>query len=140
MADRDSIISSTNDVINMLTDASKIEDKIKKLTDELNDIRVLVEKLIKDNSSRSQNQTEYNEKYDSLNDKYNSNKEKLDKALKEKESMEEKADALKRFLNNLSERPTIIETYDPFLWNVMLEKTIVNKDEQSPSSSKEDKR
>lgn len=128
MADKDSIISSTSAVIDMLTDTSKLDEKIKKLTDELNDIRVLVENLIKDNSSRSQNQAEYSEKYDSLNEKYNSTKEKLDKELEEKESMVEKADALRRFLKNLSERPTLIETYDPILWNVMLEKAIVNKD------------
>lgn len=128
MVDRDELIASTNAVITMLTDTTKIDEKIKKLTEDLTDIRVLVESLIKDNASRTQNQSEYLERYNSLNEKYNDAKFKLEKVMKEKEAATSKADGLRGFIMMLEDKPMMIEDYDSILWNVMLDEAVVNKD------------
>lgn len=99
-----------------------------KLNEELNDVRILVENLIKDNASRTQNQIEYTNKYNSLNEKYNLTKEKIEEAIIKRNEMQQNADSLKCFLKELTDNPSFIETYDSILWNSMLDEAIVNED------------
>lgn len=42
--------------------------------------------------------------------------------------MQQKADSLKCFLKELTDKPSLIETYDSILWNSMLDEAIVNED------------
>ena len=69
MVDKALLIENTKSIIELLIDTSKIDATIQKLNEELNDVRILVENLIKDNASRGQNQTEYTNRYNSLNGK-----------------------------------------------------------------------
>lgn len=69
MVDKALLIENTKSIIELLIDTSKIDATIQKLNEELNDVRILVENLIKDNASRGQNQTEYTNRYNSFNGK-----------------------------------------------------------------------
>lgn len=53
MVDKALLIENTKSIIELLTDTSKIDVTIQKLNEELNDVRILVENLIKDNASRA---------------------------------------------------------------------------------------
>lgn len=128
MVDKTLLIENTKSIIELLTDTSKIDATIQKLNEELNDVRILVENLIKDNASRTQNQIEYTNRYKSLNEKYNLTKEKIEEAIIKRNEMQQKADSLKCFLKELTDKPSLIETYDSILWNSMLDKAIVNED------------
>lgn len=128
MVDKTLLIENTKSIIELLTDTSKIDATIQKLNEELNDVRILVENLIKDNASRTQNQIEYTNKYNSLNEKYNLTKEKIEEAIIKRNEMQQKADSLKCFLKELTDKPSLIETYDSILWNSMLDEAIVNED------------
>lgn len=128
MVDKPLLIENTKSIIELLTDTSKIDATIQKLNEELNDARILVENLIKDNASRAQNQTEYTNRYNSLNEKYNLTKGKIEEALIKRNEMQQSADSLKSFLKELADKPSFIETYDSILWNSMLDEAIVNED------------
>ena len=128
MVDKTLLIENTKSIIELLTDTSKIDATIQKLNEELNDVRILVENLIKDNSSRTQNQIEYTNRYKSLNEKYNLTKEKIEEAIIKRNEMQQNADSLKCFLKELTDNPSFIETYDSILWNSMLDEAIVNED------------
>lgn len=128
MVDKPLLIENTKSIIELLSDTSKIDATIQKLNEELNDVRILVENLIKDNASRTQNQIEYTNKYNSLNEKYNLTKEKIEEAIIKRNEMQQNADSLKCFLKELTDKPSFIETYDSILWNSMLDEAIVNED------------
>ena len=128
MVDKTLLIENTKSIIELLTDTSKIDATIQKLNEELNDVRILVENLIKDNAARTQNQIEYTNRYKSLNEKYNLTKEKIEEAIIKRNEMQQKADSLKCFLKELTDKPSLIETYDSILWNSMLDEAIVNED------------
>lgn len=128
MVDKTLLIENTKSIIELLTDTSKIDATIQKLNEELNDVRILVENLIKDNASRTQNQIEYTNRYKSLNEKYNLTKEKIEEAIIKRNEMQQNADSLKCFLKELTGNPSFIETYDSILWNSMLDEAIVNED------------
>ncbi len=128
MVEKTLLIENTKSIIELLTDTSKIDATIQKLNEELNDVRILVENLIKDNASRTQNQIEYTNRYKSLNEKYNLTKEKIEEAIIKRNEMQQKADSLKCFLKELTDKPSLIETYDSILWNSMLDEAIVNED------------
>lgn len=128
MVDKTLLIENTKSIIELLTDTSKIDATIQKLNEELNDVRILVENLIKDNASRTQNQIEYTNRYKSLNEKYNLTKEKIEEAIIKRNEMQQNADSLKCFLKELTDKPSLIETYDSILWNSMLDEAIVNDD------------
>lgn len=128
MVDKTLLIENTKSIIELLSDTSKIDATIQKLNEELNDVRILVENLIKDNASRTQNQIEYTNRYKSLNEKYNLTKEKIEEAIIKRNEMQQNADSLKCFLKELTDNPSFIETYDSILWNSMLDEAIVNED------------
>lgn len=128
MVDKPLLIENTKSIIELLSDTSKIDATIQKLNEELNDVRILVENLIKDNASRTQNQIEYTNKYNSLNEKYNLTKEKIEEAIIKRNEMQQNTDSLKCFLKELTDNPSFIETYDSILWNSMLDEAIVNED------------
>ena len=128
MVDKPLLIENTKSIIELLSDTSKIDATIQKLNEELNDVRILVENLIKDNASRTQNQIEYTNRYKSLNEKYNLTKEKIEEAIIKRNEMQQNADSLKCFLKELTDNPSFIETYDSILWNSMLDEAIVNED------------
>ena len=128
LVDKPLLIENTKSIIELLSDTSKIDATIQKLNEELNDVRILVENLIKDNASRTQNQIEYTNKYNSLNEKYNLTKEKIEEAIIKRNEMQQNADSLKCFLKELTDNPSFIETYDSILWNSMLDEAIVNED------------
>lgn len=128
MVDKTLLIENTKSIIELLTDTSKIHATIQKLNEEFNDVRILVENLIKDNASRTQNQIEYTNRYKSLNENYNLTKEKIEEAIIKMNEMQQNADSLKCFLKKLTDKPSLIETYDSILWNSMLDEAIVNED------------
>lgn len=128
MVEKVLLIENTKSIIELLTDTSKIDVTIQKLNEELNDVRILVENLIKDNASKAQNQTEFTNRYNSLNEKYNLTKGKIEEAITKRNEMQQSADSLKSFLKELDNKPSLIETYDSILWNSMLDEAIVNED------------
>ena len=127
MADKKSLIEDTNDLIKLLTDTVEIDDKIEDLNNQISDIRILVEDMIKDNSSRSQNQTEYMKRYNSLIKKYEDLKHQLDDAISERVRKLQKAESMQSFLKEIKDRKEVLQEFDMAIWNTMIDEAVVNK-------------
>lgn len=93
----------------------------------MNSTKENIEKLIEENSKSSQDQIEYAKKYEKLVNKFNSEKEKYEDLcaqIQDKESRKLKYDFSIEKLDSL----TPLEEFDPILWNLMLDKMVVNED------------
>lgn len=100
-----------------------LEDSVKKM----NALKEKIEKLIDENSKVSSDQIEYAKKYEKLVNKFNTEKEKYEDLcaqIQDKESRKLKYDF---FIEKLDSLPTL-DKFDPILWNLMLDKMVVNED------------
>ena len=93
----------------------------------MNSTKENIEKLIDENSKSSQDQIEYAKKYEKLVNKFNAEKEKYEylcTQIQDKESRKLKYDFFIEKLDSLAH----LDKFDPILWNLMLDKMVVNED------------
>lgn len=128
MANKDSLIEDTNDVIKLLTDTTDIDTKIESLNNQIADLRIIVEEMIKDNSSRSQNQEEYMRRYNEHIKNFENLKERLDDAIADREAKLQKAESMESFLKEIEDRDEVLQEFDITLWNTMIDEAVVNND------------
>ena len=128
MLNKSELIEDTYELVTLLTDTSDLDSKIQDLNNEISDIKLLIEGMIKDNTSRTQNQDEYMKRYNGHLEKFQTLKEQLDEALIQRELKCQKAEAMKSFVKEIEDKQEFIETFDPVLWNTMLNEAVVNKD------------
>ncbi|MDO5047445.1 MAG: hypothetical protein Q4D88_02725 [Anaerococcus sp.] len=91
----------------------------------MNTTKEEIEELIGENSTNSQDQLEYVRKYEKLVDTFNVEKEKyenLSTQIEDKKSRKLKYDFFIEKLDSL----TPLDKFDPILWNLMLDKMVVN--------------
>lgn len=127
------IVSDKNHILEDLKlledifDTTELNRKLETSIEKMNATKENIERLIEENSKSSQDQLEYAKKYEKLVNDFNAEKTKyvdLATKLQEKESRKLKYDF---FIEKL-EVMKPIEEFDPFLWNLMLDKMIVNED------------
>ncbi len=70
MVNKEEVIKSVKELIDLLTDTTKIDKKIEELNGEISDTKTLVENLIHDNALKTQDQDAYIKKYNSLTAQY----------------------------------------------------------------------
>ena len=128
MVDKEALIITCEDMIEYLTDTSEIDKAIDEATQEMKEIEILVNSLIKDNANRSQSQEEYQVKYNEYSERFSKAKGRLEKSTSEKLCMKEKADSMICFIKEIQDEPSVITKFDPVIWNTMLEQAVVNKD------------
>ena len=128
MVNKKELIEDTNELITVLTDTSEIDSKIESLNNEISDLKLLIEGLIKDNTSRAQNQDDYMKRYNTHLEKFETLKVQLDDALIERELKSQKAEAMKSFVKEIKHKQSFIQEFEPILWNTMVNEAVVNKD------------
>ena len=112
---------------NDIFDTSELNKDLDVAIDNMNNAKNKIEKLIDENSKNSQDQVEYAKKYEMLANTFNEEKEKyesISKEIQDKEARKLKYDFFIKKLESLE----YLEEFDPLLWNLMLEKMIVNED------------
>lgn len=108
-------------------DTNELNKDLDAAIENMNNAKDKIEKLIDENSKNSQDQVEYAKKYELLANTFNEEKEKyesINKEIQDKESRKLKYDFFIKKLESLE----YLEEFDPLLWNLMLEKMIVNED------------
>lgn len=108
-------------------DTSSLNKELQISVDKMNYTKENIEKLIEENSKSSQDQIEYAKKYEKLVNKFNAEKEKYEDLcaqIQDKESKKLKYDFFIEKLDTLNP----LDEFDPILWNLMLDKMIVNAD------------
>jgi len=128
MEDKQRIIKDSNEVIELLTDTTKIDDEISNINDELIITAELVNKLVKENSKTSISLDDYNKKYEELSNRYEKLQTKQEELLKVKSDKQGKALKMKSFLANLSQSEDELDDWNESLWMLMVDSASVHKD------------
>ena len=128
MVSKEQLISDTNDLIALLTDTAELDGKITRLQTELDVIRELVGKIVRENSIRAQDQDDYQRKYDALKARYDEAKQKLQDAMASKNYKLGQSLRLESFVANIKRSPSEIIQWDESLWNLLLDTAKVHRD------------
>jgi len=112
----------------LLTDTSKLDKDISKVSDELTMTYELVNILIKENSKTSMDLDDYNKKYQELSEKHDKLQKKQEDLLKAKSLKENQAIKIKAFINNLSQSDDKLDEWNEHVWMTLVERAVVHRD------------
>lgn len=102
MQEKDRILEDIKDVIQLLSDTSELDTKVVELQNKMEVISGLVDKMIKENTRTTQNQVEFNKRYDELSAQYESEKNDLDKTLEKRAYKQAQEIKMKAYLEEIS--------------------------------------
>ena len=128
MDNKEGLIEDTKEVIEMLTSTEEIDAKVQALTNEMEEVQLLVENLIHDNARRNQDQEEYERHYQELVSQFNAAKAQMESLLEEKQSKLDRIEILNAFIASLEDKETVIDEFSTDLWNLMIQDALVNED------------
>jgi predicted nuclease with TOPRIM domain len=128
MQEKDRILEDINDVIQLLSDTSELDTKVVELQNKMEVISGLVDKIIKENTRTTQNQVEFNKRYDELSAQYESEKNDLDKTLEKRAYKQAQEIKMKAYLEEIKKADNYLPEWSNDVWMIMVEKAIVNRD------------
>ncbi len=125
---KDEILDNCRLIQDTLTDCTSIDAEIDSLYCEIDVVTELTKKLVEENSQNSMDQNEYQAKYNGYVKRYETAKIKLKKLQEQRQQRLAKRDAIGAFMFELRERDEILTEFDERLWNVAVERVVVNED------------
>ncbi len=115
LKNRDDILDSCRLIYDTLIAPRDIDKELAELTQELEIVTELTQKIIQENSSKAMNQGEFCTKYNALVERYEKAKEKAESLQALKEERLRKADELSAFMFRIHELDVVTE-FDNRLW------------------------
>jgi hypothetical protein len=128
MEDKRRIIQDSEEIIELLTDTTKIDDEIRDLDDELFITSELVSKLVNENSKTSDSIDNYNKKYEELSNRYDKLQAKREELLKQRNDKQGQALRMKAFIANLSESENELSDWNERIWMLLVDGATVHRD------------
>ena len=128
MKDKKRIIQDSTDLIELLTNTTKLDIDIENLNDELLVISELLNKLIKENSKSSMTQDDYNKKFAELTNRYERTQVKHNELIKARENKKVQAFNLKAFISNLKRVDDKLSEWNEPVWMLLVKSAMVHKD------------
>jgi len=128
MEDKERILQDTIEVIERLTDTTKLDNDIAKIDGELIVISELVNKLVKENAKSSTDLDDYNKKYEELSNRYNKLQANHDEMIRLRSDKHGQALKMKSFIANLSQSEDILDEWSERVWMLLVESAIVHRD------------
>ena len=113
---RDRIIGDFDAIIEVLTDISSLDKESTKLRDECAVVMELIRKCVEENAHSAMDQSEYQERYNELVDRYETAKRRLDAIADEKQARAAKRESISRFLTDLKRLDGLLAEFDEELW------------------------
>ena len=126
--DKTAVVDDCKEMMMILDDSKSIEEEISNLTMRENDIVVLVENLVERNSTEPIDQTEFQRRYNELDEEHSFIIKRIEELSSEIESKKAQAICLESFIKDLDNMPGVIDEFDDNLWSTLIDKAIVNKD------------
>ena len=114
--DKDRIIGDFDAIIEVLTDISSLDKESTKLRDECAVVMELIRKCVEENAHSATDQSEYQERYNELVDRYETAKRRLDAIADEKQARAAKRESISRFLTDLKRLDGLLAEFDEELW------------------------
>jgi hypothetical protein len=128
MKGKHKIIEDIHAIIRLLSDTSELDEKVIELQNKMEVISGLVDKLIKDNARITQDQEDFNKKYDELVSQYEVTKIELDKTLEKRVYKQAQEIKMKAYLAEIKKVDNYLPVWSDDLWILMVEEAIVNRD------------
>lgn len=114
--DKERIIGDFDAIIEVLTDISSLDKESTKLRDECAVVMELIRKCVEENAHSATDQSEYQERYNELVDRYETAKRRLDAIADEKQARAAKRESISRFLTDLKRLDGLLAEFDEELW------------------------
>ena len=128
MGDRAALLEDCQAMRDMLYGNDKIEQEIKRITNELDTVAALVRACVQEHAEKAQSQEEFDAKYNPLLAKHERLSRRLDQAKAKQEALQVRDRKLGLFINSLKTAPLVLEEWDEQIWQLMLESAKVCRD------------
>ncbi len=128
MEDKRRIIQDSEEIIELLTDTTKIDDEIRDLDDELFITSELVSKMVNENSKTSDSIENYNKKYEELSSRYEKLQAKREELLKQRNDKQGQALRMKAFIASISESEDELSDWNERIWMLLVDRATVHRD------------
>ena len=128
LPDKQALLEDCRLMQDALTDCTKIDEQLNALTEELEVVAALTRKCIAENAAEVIDEVDYKKRYDSLNDRYNITREKIEAMEKKKTSRIGEADKIGAFMFEMLERDEPLDTFDDRLWIAVIDHATVFHD------------
>ena len=128
LGDKDAVIANMESLKAEVSDTSVLEAERDAVAGEMQMLAEMTRNAIEENASRAIDQTEYNERYDSLVARYEQKKEQFDRTEEQITSIQAKGKAIEDFIDKLRSIETAPSDFDVELWCGIVESMTVYTD------------
>ena len=126
--DREALLEACRLMQSHLTDCTALDTELEDLRQEIEVVTELTQRCIQENAKSAQSQEEYAERYNGYVARYEKARTRVDALQEQKKQRQAKADAIGRFMFELSERGDAITEFDERLWLAVVEKATAYHD------------
>ena len=127
MGNRESVIEDCKLMRSMLGDCTEFDAQIASMKEELEVVVGLIQGLIKENAQNQIDQNVYTERYNGLVVRAEKIENRMQVLMNEKEKRQRRDREIEIFVELLDSRPLLLESWDVFTWNVLLNKAIIHR-------------
>ena len=128
LPDKQALLEDCRLMQDALTDCTKIDEQLDALVQELEVIAGLTRKCIAENAAEVIDQGEYKKRYDGLNARYDTTREKIEALEKKKAARIGEADKIGAFMFEMLECDEPLDTFDERLWIAVIDHATVYHD------------
>ena len=130
LEDKDEIIANFEVLETTAFSTEDLKNKKATLQNELEDVADLIQNIINENAHTALDQEEYQRRYDSLVERFDTTKANLELTTEQIKDKITRHKNLEIFLNELQKQDGLISDFDPLLWHSLVDYvTVYNKDE-----------
>lgn len=127
---RDGIVSAYEEIEQTAFDTSALVGEQKRMQEEMNVVLELRGQSISDNARMAQNQGDYESRYNSLTERFDTAQSELEKVSESILQMQAQREMMKKFILEVKTMPEIISVFDENSWCALVDYVTVN----SPSN------
>ena len=128
--ERNLIIAGFEEIRDSAFSTEALEADVHVLASEMNTVAELIQKCIDENARIAQDQTEYEKRYDSLVQRFDAAKEKLDEVQAAITKKQAQRQMMENFMEALQSLPEQVEIFDEGTWYALCECiTVYGKDD-----------
>ena len=126
MADRETVVADCQTLADLLADTSALDAKISAAKAEMEEVAALNSAYI--HSGDRQNAEEFKRQTDEYDERYRKAETRLSKLQTEREDRLARSQAVRGFADALLEQPLILTEWQDCLWNLLVQKAVVQAD------------
>lgn len=127
MTDKQRIIDDTKEVIALLSYTTEIEKRISDATVEIEAVADLVEKLVKENASKVQDQDDYKTRYQALTERHDKAKDELEAANDELLQKKARQKNLEAIVAKMEKLDSVLLDWSDEIWLMLIEEAVAHE-------------